>query len=350
MRNEKLVSGKIGQLLSFLPEESYDGIQEALALTEGEGAAKAAEGLSEVDRRAGKAGYDRVCSLMRFGDGRPDKRALSPSSRSIAEKARRAFASDATVEGKDTKAYDKALANVVKAIKVYQCGLDEAIAECQRKKAAEEEKVKEEQESSSPSSLSEGSESDGEHAADKAAAQAIESHKAKRNLDWPLMAEVKARNVVLVQSRGDRSLMKEMDKAFDQALLFDGFSAKFPEGVNADFEAFSKVANTVDGSKLRQKFVRDKPSEFSQVMESKDWTAQDEVILRESFWAASLYAAHGKEFIQKVEGEGDSKSERNILIAKLFKTRYMAYKSDFQFVGILARHNAYLCLTHTAAW
>lgn len=103
-----------------------------------------------------------------------------------------------------------------------------------------------------------------------------------------------------------------------------------------DFQAYAKAASSVDfQNSSRTKFVKDEASGFSQVLYSRDWTRQDETLLRKSFWGAAVFGDQGQTYLKDLEAANSAPSkDASAVLSKLFKTRYMAIKTNFQYVGI----------------
>ena len=200
------------------------------------------------------------------------------------------------------------------------------------------EAIKPEKSSSSGSSSSNSS-SDDEPAAGEAGDEKVD----KSSLfGWRIMEDVKARNVEFVPGAGTSQGFCDGDvrMAFEKVLLLDGFEPKIPTSVSEDFNKFAEAPSTVGNN--RQKIVRDRCAQFGQVLFSKDWTGQDELILRKSLWASKIFDLHGKEFEAHLEDNlfvGDlgaaQKEQQRLLCSKMFKVRYTAVKGDFQNVGTL---------------
>lgn len=134
--------------------------------------------------------------------------------------------------------------------------------------------------------------------------------------------------------------MDDKDKIFNSALLFDGFDAKIPDDVQKDLSDFVKQPQPIQT--FRSKFVNPKAggkrANFCETLKTRNWTEQDEGILRLSFWAnhmANLKEAKLQDALtsnKDIESHLASPECRNSL-DKLFSLRYMAINAKFRCVS-----------------
>lgn len=125
--------------------------------------------------------------------------------------------------------------------------------------------------------------------------------------------------------------IQDTSDLFQQVLLFDGFSAKIPQATKKELEKFlangsSLLKNQHQGQlqNSSQKFVRGKSAQFSECVASKHWTAQDETLLRLSFWGNNLCQESGKDLQDQMPVNALNASD------KLFVQRFLAINEKYK--------------------